>query len=134
VERRLADYAARHSGLSRSSAAARLIDEGLRMDEHPGIVFRDGPTGRRAGLVRGPDVWEVIRAVRSARAAEPDLDEGDLLHLVAENSGLTRDVIRIAVDYWAGYPAEVDARIEAADRAEAERYKAWQRANSLLTR
>ena len=23
------------------------------------ITFRDGPTGRRAGLIGGPDVWEV---------------------------------------------------------------------------
>ena len=24
------------------------------------ITFRDGPTGRRAGLVGGPDVWELV--------------------------------------------------------------------------
>jgi hypothetical protein len=35
------------------------------MDDHPGIVFRDGPTGRRAGLAAGPDVWEVVSALRS---------------------------------------------------------------------
>ena len=45
----------------------------MRMTEHPGVVFREGPTGRRAGLVGGADVWEVVRAVKSARAAEPDL-------------------------------------------------------------
>lgn len=44
-----------------SSAANRLADEALRMSEHPGIVFRPGPTGRRAGLVADPDVWKVIR-------------------------------------------------------------------------
>lgn len=27
------------------------------MDEHPGIVFRSGPAGRRAGLAGGPDIW-----------------------------------------------------------------------------
>jgi hypothetical protein len=30
------------------------------MEEHPGIAFRDGPSGRRAALAGGPDVWEVI--------------------------------------------------------------------------
>ena len=35
------------------------------MDDHPGIVFRDGTAGRRAGLAGGPDVWEVIGALRS---------------------------------------------------------------------
>jgi hypothetical protein len=51
------------------------------------VIFRAGPTGRRAGLVNGPDVWEIVRAVRSARAAEPDLGERELLALVAENTG-----------------------------------------------
>ena len=35
------------------------------MAEHPGIVFRDGPTRRRAAVAGGPDVWEIIRAVKS---------------------------------------------------------------------
>lgn len=55
--------------------------------EHPGIVFRPGPTGRRAGLAGGPDVWEVVRAVRSARTTEPDLAEEDLLAFIADNTG-----------------------------------------------
>src|SRR6266487_5136826 len=50
VGERLASFVAAHPGSSMSSAANRLVDEGLRMSEHPGIVFRDGPTGRRAGL------------------------------------------------------------------------------------
>ena len=50
-----------------SSIGERQIDEGLRMEAHPGIVFRNGPSGRRAGLAAGPDVWEVVWA--SARPA-----------------------------------------------------------------
>ncbi|HYP73167.1 MAG TPA: hypothetical protein VEP72_03705, partial [Microbacterium sp.] len=49
-----------------SGLAQRLVDEGLRQQEFPGIVFRDGPSGRRAGLAGGPDVWEVVSAVRDA--------------------------------------------------------------------
>ena len=44
----------RHSQEARtnkSRLAERYVDEGTRMDEHPGIVFRDGPSGRRAALV-----------------------------------------------------------------------------------
>jgi len=44
------------------------------MKEHPGVVFREGPSGRRAVLIGGPDVWEVVRVVKSARAAEPGLE------------------------------------------------------------
>jgi hypothetical protein len=36
-----------------------VLDEGLKIGRFSGIVYRDGPTGRRAGLAAGPDVWEV---------------------------------------------------------------------------
>src|SRR5215475_12791800 len=117
-----------------SSAANRLVDEGLRMTEHPGIVFRDGPTGRRAGLVGGPDVWEVVRAVRSARATEPELGEEDILTLVATNAGLPPRLVRTAVRYWASYPDEVDAEIATAAAAEEAAENAWQHERQLLAR
>ena len=134
VAERLAAHVAAHPGSSMSSAANRLVDEGLRMAEHPGIVFRDGPTGRRAGLVGGPDVWEVVRAVRSARTAEPELTEEDILALVATNAGLPLRLVRIAVRYWASYPDEVDAAIAAASTAEDAAERAWQREQRLLAR
>ena len=34
------------SGLNKSRLAERYIDEGIRIEDHPGIIFRDGPTGR----------------------------------------------------------------------------------------
>ena len=104
------------------------------MTEHPGIVFRDGPTGRRAGLVGGPDVWEVVRAVRSARATEPELDEEGILTLVATNAGLPLRLIRTAVRYWASYPDEIDAEIATAAAAEDATEKAWQHERQLLAR
>ncbi len=85
VAERLASFAAANPGMSLSSAANRLVDEALRMSEHPGIMFRPGPTGRRAALAGGPDVWEVVRAVKSARVAEPELADDGLLGLVADN-------------------------------------------------
>jgi hypothetical protein len=56
---------ARGEGSSRSALIQRYVAEGLEMDEHPGIVFRSGPAGRRPGLVGGPDVWEVVAVYRS---------------------------------------------------------------------
>src|SRR5690242_18213811 len=85
---RLNTFVADHPGMSLSSAANRLVDEALRMQEHPLIVFRDGPAGRRARLVAGPDVWEVIGALRSARAAEATLDSNELVDLVADTTGV----------------------------------------------
>src|SRR3990170_3573376 len=98
VTSRLASFVERHPGLTASSVAARLVDEGLRMDEHPGVMFREGPMGRRATLVGGPDVWEVIRAVRSARSAEPELPQSELLKLVEENTGVPGRLLNTAVE------------------------------------
>ena len=132
VVERLASYVSRHPGLTASSVAARLVDEGLRMDEHPGVMFRDGPMGRRATLVGGPDVWEVIRALRSARSAEPTLAEPELLHLVADNTGVPPRLLRVAVDYWAAYPDDVDALVDHAARTDDAHRAAAERARGLL--
>ena len=103
------------------------------MSEHPGIVFRPGPTGRRAGLVGGPDVWEIVRAVKSARAHEPTLAEDDLLTLIADNTGIPVRLIRVAVRYWASCSDEVDAEIAAAEAAGDAAEDAWRRERQLLT-
>ena len=132
VVERLASYVSRHPGLTASSVAARLVDEGLRMDEHPGVMFRDGPMGRRATLVGGPDVWEVIRVLRSARSAEPALAEPDLLDLVADNTGVALRLLRVAVDYWAAYPDEVDALVDHTARTDDAHRAAAERARGLL--
>lgn len=34
------------------------------MIEHPGVVFKDGPSGRRAAIAFGPDVWEIVKVLR----------------------------------------------------------------------
>lgn len=132
VAERLTSFVAANPGLSLSSAANRLVDEALRMNEHPGVMFRPGPTGRRAALAGGPDMWEVVRAVRSAHSAEPKLDRDDLISLVHENTGIPVRLIGTAVRYWASYPEEVDAEIAAAEAAEEAAEKAWQREHELL--
>lgn len=132
VARRLASFAASHPGLSLSAAANLLVDEALRMSEYPGVVFRDGPTGRRAGLAGGADVWEVVRAVKSARAAEPELDEEELLALVVNNTGVPIRMVCTALSYWASFPSDVDAQIDAADDAETAAEASWGRQRRLL--
>jgi hypothetical protein len=134
VAERLASFAAANPGMSLSSAANRLVDEALRMSEHPGIMFRPGPTGRRAALAGGPDVWELVRAVKSARSTEPELADDGLLNLVADNTGTPLRLIRAAVRYWASYPDEIDAEITAANAAEQAAEQAWHREHQLLAR
>jgi len=134
VLRRLNAFVATHPEMSLSSASNRLVDEALRMHEHPLIVFRDGPAGRRARLAGGPDVWEVVGAVRSVREAEPGLTGDDALGLVAETAGVPVPLLRAALAYWGDYPEEVDAFLDRA-RADAARAQAgWRRQQELLGR
>jgi hypothetical protein len=132
VAARLAAFASSRAGLSISGAANLLVDEGLRMAEHPGVVFRDGPSGRRAGCANGPDVWEVLRAVRSARHENPAITDDEVLELVAANSGLPMRQVRTALTYWASYPEEVDSDVLLADEADQAAEAAWQRQRQLL--
>jgi hypothetical protein len=117
----------RLAGMNKSRLAERYIDEGIRMEDHPGIVFRDGPTGRRAGLSGGPDVWEVMAAVRAS-----GLTGEDAVRAAAEWGNLTAEQVRTAVRYYGAYPEEIDERVrrnvEEADAAEA----AWRREQAAL--
>jgi hypothetical protein len=132
VAERLTSFAAANPGMSLSSAVNRLVDEALRMSDHPGIVFRAGPTGRRAALAAGPDIWEIVRAIKSARAAEPDLSEVEMIALVADNTDIAVRLLRVAIRYWASYPGEIDAEIAAAHVAEDAAEQAWRRERDLL--
>ena len=116
------------AGVNKSKLAERYVDEGTRMDEHPGIVFRDGPTGRRAALAGGPDVWEVVATFKSGstrgEAAIPEL---------AEILELSIGQVQIALGYYAAYPEEVDERVarHLADADEAE--AAWRRTQAAIS-
>lgn len=97
------------------------------MDQHADIVFRTGPTGRRAALAGGPDVWEIMQTVKSGKA------RGDAaVTATADLLDLTEAQVRIAVRYYAAYSDEIDERIrrnaEEADAAEA----AWKREQAAL--
>ena len=115
------------SSESRSDLIKRLLEEGLRMEEHPGVVFRDGPAGRRAGLSRGPDVWEVISVHR-----EGGERGDDAVRATAQLTDLPQHLVRAAIGYYAGHRSEIDDWIER-NRGEAERAEAaWQREHQLL--
>jgi hypothetical protein len=108
---------ARDEGVSETSLVARLLDEGLKTSAHPGIVYRDGPAGRRAAVAGGPDVWEVVLALRHTRK------RGDArVHAAAEQLDVAERLVRTAVSFAAAHPDEVEEMIRrneaAAQRAE----------------
>jgi len=97
---------ARAAGESLSDRLRRYAEEGARRDEHPMITFRDGPTGRRAGLISGPDVWEIAIWIDDL---EPVRDPAAEL---AADGVVSRAQIDAALAYRAAYPDEIQARIE----------------------
>lgn len=123
------DSEGRRTQRSRSEVAKTLLEEGLRMGEHPGIMFRAGPAGRRAGLMGGPDVWEVVRAFQTQPAAgEPGI------HQTAEAMDLDHQAVRTALRYYAAFQSEVDAWIQRVDDEAARAEAAWHREQQALQR
>ncbi|HEY2767095.1 MAG TPA: hypothetical protein VGI76_02490 [Solirubrobacteraceae bacterium] len=121
------DAGARRRGEAKARTAERLIDEGLRMEDNPGIVFRDGPSGRRAALANGPDVWEVIETLKGT-----ELSGEEAISATATWGALTHAQVRAAVRYYADFRDEVDERI-AHNNDEAERQRtAWERVRDAL--
>lgn len=97
---------ARAAGESLSDRLRRYAEEGARRDEHPMITFRDGPTGRRAGLIGGPDVWEIAMWIDELAPRE---DPGREL---AAEGVVTRPQVDAVLAYRTAYPDEIQARIE----------------------
>ncbi|WP_329103978.1 hypothetical protein OG792_28355 [Micromonospora sp. NBC_01699] len=131
---RLDRYVKEHPGSSSSSVANMFIDESLRVHEHPGIVFRAGPTGRRAALSGGPDIWEVVGALNAVRDEDPDLDDSLLLAEIGHVTGLSVAQLTTALRYYAAYPDEVDERVTSnRDVAEREE-RLWAAQQTILRR
>jgi hypothetical protein len=120
---------ARRRGVALSARAEQFVEEGLRMESHPLVVFRDGPSGRRPALVGGPDVSEVIGTVVGG-----DVPPSERVTRAADLLGLPERAVAAAVAYYAEFTDEVDAELEAnAVAAERER-SLWERGRDLLAR
>jgi hypothetical protein len=90
--------------MPKTALADRYVEEGLAMDTYPGIVFRDGPAGRRPAVLGGPDVWEVIQVF---------LAEDRDTRATSDNLRLRPGLVEAAVAYYADNQETIDAWIEA---------------------
>jgi hypothetical protein len=106
------DRRARVEGHSRSSLIQRYVAEGIEMDEHPGIVFRSGPAGRRPGLIGGPDVWEIVAVHRSFDDVERTASWLDQPASAIESALRYYETHRLEIDEW------IHRNEEAAEAAE----------------
>ena len=114
-------------GASAAGLAQRLIDEGLRMADHPGVIFKDGPSGRRAALAYGPDVWEVVKFLREIDERGPAA-----IDAAAEVFAVDTSRISTAISYYGDYSDEIDAEITEAEEASARAEAAWRVQQRLI--
>lgn len=122
---RLASRASRE-GSTATSLLDQLIIEGIDQRDYPGIVFRGPAHDRRAALAAGPDVWEVI-----GRLQELDGSEEQRVGVLSAESDLHPRLIRIALDYAAEHPDEVQSRVRR-NREEADRSRSLSRQREAL--
>lgn len=125
---RLAVAAEQHS-TTLTALVERYAREGLATDAHPGIVFKSGPSGRRAVLAGGPDVWEIVAALRTTTGREHDR-----VTEVADQLGIHPRQVTIALGYAADHPDEIEDRIAANQAALGQAEQAHQARQRLLDR
>lgn len=99
------------------------------MRRHPLTVFSPGPSGRRASLVGGPDVWEVVAGVIGG-----DVAPSKRVQRAVDLFGLRPEQVEAALAYYAEFTDEVDAQIEANRAAADEAEELWRRQRELLAR
>ncbi len=111
-----------------SSLAVRLIDEGLRLEDHRGVAFHDSAAhGRVACLVAGPDVAEVIDVLTGLDARGEER--------IAETAtwfGIHPSRVRVAMGYYAAFQDEIDQQIDLRRREAAELRGRYESERSLL--
>ena len=96
-------------GTSFSAAVVDLLQESVRMRRVPGIVFVDGPSGRRAVVAgTGLEVWEIV-------ATWHEVGE-DYRALQESYDWLTEPQLRAALGYYEIYAEEVEARLAREER------------------
>jgi len=95
------DEAARARGQDVSSIVAELATEAMKMRLVPGIVFADGPSGRRARIEgTGIEVFEIIQGHRAAEQDRQRLNEA--FHWLDQRQ------IDAALAYYRLFPDDVD--------------------------
>lgn len=115
---------AQERGESANALAERLIDEGLRREEHPLIAFRDGAAGRRAAIVGTRlDVWQVIDTLRTSSKSTAE---------TAAYLQVPEPWVQAAVRYYVSYPDEVDSFAERVKAAAEREQELWRRQQAVL--
>ena len=96
---------ARDSKKEFSVVANELLEEAVKMQRCPGIVFTEGTTGRRARIAgSGMEVWEIIATYKSVQK--------DFERIRKAYHWLTEQQLLAAVGYYKAYPEEIERLIK----------------------
>ena len=122
---RLRDLA-RLTGQRYTTLAERYLEEGLLMEEHPGIHFVDGPMGRRPAVIGARlDVWEIVQILRD--------NVGDVAAAAAYLEIEPR-FVEIALRFYAEQRGSIDAWIARLDALNEREEARWRAAREAFAR
>jgi uncharacterized protein (DUF433 family) len=112
------------SGLGQGALAERYIEEGVRMDEHPGVYFRDVGSGRRPSVM-GTRL-DVAQIIETLRQNDSSVEE------TAEYLEIAAAQVETALRYYAAHREEIDAWIERSRAVAQQERELWQRREQAL--
>jgi len=99
------DQIARDSGREFSAVANELLEEAIKIQRCPGIIFTEGTSGRKARIAgTGIEVWEVISTYKGVNK--------DFDRLSKAYHWLTEQQLRSALGYYRVYTEEIDRLIK----------------------
>lgn len=115
---------AEHARSPQTALAERYIEEGLRMDEHPLVYFREGEAGRRPALLGTRlDVADVVETIRQ---------NGNSVGEAADYLELPVEKVEACLRYYADYKDEVDEWLARARAVAAREEELWRRQQAAL--
>jgi uncharacterized protein (DUF433 family) len=111
-------------GAPQAALAERYIEEGLRMDEHPLIYFREGAAGRRPALL-GTRL-DVATVVETIRQHDNSVEE------TAEYLDVPVGHVEECLRYYVEHEREIDEWIKQARVAAERERELWARRQEAL--
>jgi len=115
---------AERTGIAFNVLTERYVIEGLRMDQHPLIYFRDGAAGRRPALMGTRlEVAQVISTIRQ---------NGNSVREAAEYLHLPASHVEACVNYYLDYQDEIDTWIEQDEQEAAAAEISWRKRRGIF--